>query len=221
MADIFNEIDEDLRRERAKKVWEKYGNYIIAAAIFVVLVVAGWRAFEYYMQRQAEAAGARFQDALVLSREGKAEEAASAFTALAKDAPSGYATLTRFRLAAEMAAHDPARGIQSYDALAADATIGPLLQHVAKIRAGYLLVDAAPYKDVAAKIEPLTAAGQPWRHSAREILGLSAWKAKDLTTAGKWFEAVSADPDVPAATRQRADMMLQLIAADAPPKAAS
>ena len=68
MADIFNEIDEDLRRERAKKIWEKYGNLIIAAAVLVVLIVAGWRAYEYYMQQQAEAAGEKFQDAVVLSR---------------------------------------------------------------------------------------------------------------------------------------------------------
>jgi len=221
MADIFNEIDEDLRRERAKKIWEKYGNLVIAAAVVVVLIVAGWRGYDYYQQQQAEAAGDRFQEAVTLSRDGKGAEAESALTSLVADAPSGYRTLARFRLAAEAASRDKAKGIEAYDALAADATVGPLLQTVARIRAGYLMVDTASYKDVAARIEPLAQAGEPWRHSAREILGLSAWKAKDLAAAGKWFEMIVADQEVTAPMRQRADLMLQLIAADAPPKAAS
>ena len=157
----------------------------------------------------------------ILSRGGKSAEAEKVLAALVADAPSGYRTLTRLRLAAEAATRDPAKGMRDYDALAADATVGPLLQTVAKIRGGYLMVDVAPYKDVAAKIEPLAGGSDPWRNSAREILGLSAWKAKDLATAGKWFEAIVADQDVTPAMRQRADLMLQLIAADAPPKAAS
>jgi hypothetical protein len=95
------------------------------------------------------------------------------------------------------------------------------LQNLAKIRAGYLLVDSAAYGDLAAKIEPLAGANDPWRHSAREILGLSAYRAKDLANASKWFEAVVGDKDVPQPARQRAELMLQLIAADAPPKPAS
>jgi hypothetical protein len=221
MADIFNEIDEDLRRERAKKLWEKYGNLVIAAAVLVVIIVAGWRAYEYYMQQQAQAAGARFQDAITLSREGKSQEAEAALTSLIGDAPSGYRSLTRFRVAAEVAVRDPAKALQDYETLAEDASIGPLLQGVARIRAGYLMVDTASYADIAARIEPMTAAAEPWRNSAREILGLAAWKAKDLATAGKWFEAVAADKDATPTIRQRADVMLQLIAADSPPKAAS
>jgi hypothetical protein len=221
MADIFNEIDEDLRRERAKKIWEKYGNLIIAGAVVVVLIVAAWRAYDFYQQQQAEVAGDRFQEVLTLSRSGKGAEAESALTSLAANAPSGYRTLARFRLAAEAAARDKAKGVEAYDALAADATAGPLLQGVAKVRAGYLMVDTAPYKDLAARIEPLAQAGEPWRNAAREILGLSAWKAKDLAAAGKWFELIVADQEVTAPMRQRADLMLQLIAADAPPKAAS
>lgn len=221
MADIFHEVEEDLRRERAKKVWEKYGKYLIAAAVGVVLIVAAWRGVQWYQKQQADAAGARFQDAVTLARSGKGAEAEQAFGALAKDAPGGYRILTRFRLAAEIGARDPVEGAKAYDTLAADGGIGPLLQNLAKIRAGYLLVDTSSYADLAAKIEPLAGADDPWRHSAREILGLSAYHAKDFANASKWFEAVAGDKDVPPQARQRADLMLQLIAADAPPKTAS
>ena len=221
MADIFHEVEEDLRRDRAKKVWEKYGKYLIALAIGIVLVVAAWRGLHWYQRQQAEAAGARFQDAVSLARAGKPAEAEQALSALAMDSPGGYRILTRFRLAAEIGGRDPVEGAKAYDTLAADSGIGPLLQNLAKVRAGYLLVDTASYPDLAAKIEPLTGPNEPWRHSAREILGISAYRAKDLPTASKWFEAVLGDKDVPSPARQRAEIMMQLIAADAPPKPAS
>jgi hypothetical protein len=221
MADIFQEVEEDLRRERAKKVWEKYGRYIIAAAVAIVLAVAAWRGVEWYQKQQAEAAGARFQDAVSLARTGKGTDAEAALGALAKDSPGGYRILTRFRLAAEMGTRDPVEAAKAYDTLAADAGVGPTLQNLAKVRAGYLLVDSASYADLAAKLEPLTGPNEPWRNSAREVLGLSAYRAKDFTTASKWFEAMLGDKDVPQPARQRAELMLQLIAADAPPKSSS
>src|SRR5262245_54183908 len=156
MADIFQEIDEDLRRERAGKLWQKYGKYVIAAAALVVLAVAGWRGLEWYRQQQAEAAGARYQDALTLAREGKTADAETVLSAMVGDAPSGYQILARFRLAAETGKRDAAAGAKAYDTLAADAGVGPLLQSVAKVRAGYLRVDSASYADLAKALEPLT-----------------------------------------------------------------
>ncbi|CAM5766203.1 hypothetical protein LMIY3S_01742 [Labrys miyagiensis] len=219
MTDIFQEVSEDMRRERAQKLWAKYGNYVIGAAAAVVLGVAAFVAYQRYEQQQADAQGARFQSAVALAQAGKTADAAATLSALAKDGNAGYQTLARFRLAAETATDKLADGIKAYDTLAADPSVDPLLQGLAKIRAGYLMVDSASYADIAARIEPLAAADQPWRHSAREILGLSAWKAKDLTNAAKWYQAIITDKDVPASLRQRAEMMLQLIAADQPFKA--
>jgi hypothetical protein len=219
MTDIFQEVSEDVRRERAQKLWAKYGNYVVAAAAAIVLGVAGYVAYQHYLQQQADAEGARFQSAIALSQAGKTSDAAATLNALTKDGNAGYQTLSRFRLAAETATDNVADGIKAYDAIAADGAVDPTLQALAKIRAGYLMLDTASYADIAATIEPLAAAGQPWRHSAREILGLAAWKAKDMTTAAKWFQAAITDKDVPAGLRQRADVMLQLIAADQPFKA--
>lgn len=218
MTDIFNEIEEDLRKDKAKELWKKYGNYVIALAVLIVLGVAGWRGFQWYQEEQANAAGVRFEQALQLARDGKTEEAEKAFAALGSDAPKGYRLLSRFRTAAETAKRDPAAGIEAFKALASDNGIGPLLQDLAKVRAAMIEVDTKPFTDILAALEPLAAPNGAWRHSAREILGISAFKAKDFDAATKWFSAAMADPDVPSALRQRAEVMMQLIAADAPPK---
>ncbi|MDQ0393549.1 tetratricopeptide repeat protein [Labrys monachus] len=221
MTDIFQEVHEDMRRERAQRLWARYSKYVVGAALLVVAGVGAWTAYQRYAQQQADADGSRFQDAVALSQAGKTADAAAALSQIEKDGTGGYRLLARFRLAAETATDNVADGIKAYDALAADGSVDPLLQGLAKIRAGYLMVDDASYADIAARIEPLAGADQPWRHSAREILGLAAWKAKDLANASKWYQAVITDRDVPAALRQRADVMLQLIASDQPVKAGS
>lgn len=221
MADIFNEIDEDLRRDRANRLWQKYGVLVLALAVLIVLAVAGWRGWEWYRQQQAEQAGGRFEDALSFVRTGDAKQATATLDGLAKDGPAGYRTLARFRLAAEAGKADPQAGIKAYEELAGDGALGAELRELARVRSGYLAVDVTPYAELLAKIEPMTVGTQPWRHAAREVLGLAAWKAKDLTAATKWFEAVISDAGAPGGTRQRAELMLELIASDAPPKAAS
>jgi len=80
------------------------------------------------------------------------------------------------------------------------------------VRAGFLLVDTMPYSELRARLEPLTAADRPFRHSAREILALSAWKAGDIAEARRWTEMMVADPQTPSGTRSRAELLGELIA---------
>lgn len=221
MVDIFQEVDEDLRRERARRFWLAYGRYVIAAAVLVVLAASGWQFYQRQRENEAEAAGGRFEQAMALSRSGKAQDAAGAFKAISADAPAGYALLARFRLATEAGSVDAASGAQQFDALAADGAVSPLLQGLARLRAAALLVDRAPYADMRARLEPMAQPTSPWRHSARELLGLSAWRARNWPEASRWYEALIEDADVPASIRERAEHMQQLIGAETPPRAAS
>ena len=87
--------------------------------------------------------------------------------------------------------------MKDYDALAADATIGPVLQDVARFRAALLRLDAADPKEMDERLAPLTRTAGPFRNSARELLALSALKADDFTAAGNWLDMIVADPQVP------------------------
>ncbi|MEC9183936.1 MAG: hypothetical protein VX930_06640, partial [Pseudomonadota bacterium] len=71
MGDIFQEVEEEVRRDRYSKLWKDYGGYIIAAAVALVLgttAFVGWR--EYKAQRQQDDSD-RFVAAAALSAEGK------------------------------------------------------------------------------------------------------------------------------------------------------
>jgi hypothetical protein len=213
VSDIFNEVDEEIRREQLKKLWQRYGNYVVALCILVVAGVGAWRGYEWWQAKQAAQAGAAFEQAVTLAEAGKHQEAEAAFAKLATDGTAGYRVLARLREAAELARTDSKAAVSAYDQIAADNNVGRVIQDLAAVRAGFLLVDTAPYSELRARLEPLTAPDRTFRHSAREILALSAWKAGDMTAARQWADMIITDPQTPAATRSRAEVLSELIAA--------
>lgn len=215
MSDIFREVDEEVRRERLEQLWKRYGNYIIAATFVVLACIGAWRGYVYWEERKAAEAGAAYEAAGALADEGKHAEAEAAFAKLATDGTAGYRQLARFREAAQLALSDPKAAVAAYDALAADASLGRPLQDLASVRAAMLLVDTAPYQELRTRIEPLTASDRPFRHSARELLALSAWRAGDNAAARQWIEAIVTDPETPGSIRGRVDVLAALIPSDA------
>lgn len=209
MADIFDEVEEDLRRAQFEALWKKHWPTITALAAAVVIVVGGWRLYDYRESVKAGEAGGRFETALRLSRTDGAE-AEKQFAAMSADGPGGYRILARFRQATELAARDKDAAVRAYDSLSADSAVGPVLQDLARLRAAFILVDTAPPADITARMEPLAVPGGAFRHSARELLMLAALKAGDKTAAERWLKAIQEDPESPQGVRGRAELMSTL-----------
>jgi hypothetical protein len=210
VTDIFREVDEEVRRERLKQLWDRYGYLVIALAILIVAAVGGWRAYQWWEAKKAAEAGVAFEQAATLAEHGKHEEAAAAFAKLSADGTSTYRMLAKFREAAEVAHRDVKAAAAIYDQLAADGSIGRVLQDLAALRAGMLLVDTAPYDEVRQRLEPLTASERTFRHSARVTLALAAWRANDAAAMRRWSDMILADAETPANTRGQIEMLLAL-----------
>jgi hypothetical protein len=211
VTEFFDEIDEEVRREQLQKLWQKYSIHIIAAALLVIAAVGGWRGYQYLEQKRAAEAGDAFGKAVELSDQGKHTEAEAAFNDLVAKAPAGYRILARFRAAAEAANKDPQAAAKMFDDLAADSSIGPEFQALARIRAVGLLVDTATYPDMVRRLEPDAAAGQTFRHAARELLALSAFRANDNTATRKWLDEIELDAETPPSMRSRAEALQALL----------
>lgn len=217
MSDIFREVDEEVRQDRALAFWNKHQSLLLVIAVLIVVTAGGWKFWQSQQQKAAEAADEKFQAALVLSRDGKAAEALAAFEALAKDAPKGYATLARLRGAAEMAATDRAGAVKAYDALASDPSLDSLFRDDARLRAAMLRVDEADRKEMKDRLTPLAAPGGAFRSSARELLALVDLRADDVEAAGRWLDQIVIDNGAPEAIRQRAEAFLGLVRSDSKP----
>jgi hypothetical protein len=210
MSDIFNEIDEDIRRERLGRLWRRFGPAIIAFAVLFVAAIGGWRYYEHRAEQQAHEAGERYAAALDLAREGNRAEAEPALRAVAEEGPEGYAVLARFRAATELAENDPAGAIAAFEAITQDGSVSPLLRDFARVRAGYLMVETGNAADVSSRVEALAGSGGAFRHSAREIMALAQWKAGDVAETRRWAQDLVADVEAPAGARTRGQILLDL-----------
>jgi hypothetical protein len=211
VSELFDEVDEEVRREQLKKLWEKYSILIIALMVLIVAGVAAWRGYQYLEAQKAAEAGAAFEKAVALAEQNKHAEAETAFAEIATRAPSGYRTLARLRAAAEAAARDPKAAVTLYDDIAKDGSVGTEQQAVARIRAAGLLLDTASYADMLQRLEPSTREGSTFRHSAREMLALSAWRNNDMTAARKWLDEIGNDGETPPGLRSRAEALQALL----------
>jgi hypothetical protein len=211
VSELFDDVDEEVRREQLKKLWDRYSIYIIAAAFLVVAAVAGWRGYQYLEAQKAAEAGAAFDAAIDLSDQSKHAEAEAAFNKLATTAPSGYRLLARLRAAGEAAMRDPKAGAKLYDDIAADGSVGTVQRDLARIRAAGLLLDTETYPNMLQRLEAATKPDATFRHTARELLALSAWHANDNTAARQWLDMIANDGETPSALRSRAEALQALL----------
>jgi hypothetical protein len=214
MTDIFDEVGEDLRRERMKRLWQSYGTWIIAAAVLIVLATAGWRGWETWQQGKANAAGDAFRAALTKASEGDHKAAAEALVAFSSDAPRDYAVLARLRAASENAAAGQVdTALSTFDATANDASLPKGIRDLAAVRAAMIAVDSDGLDQFKARVAPLDTPTGPWRHAARELLAVSAIKAQSWDAARAALTTLTTDPELPADFRQRAALLEDVLRA--------
>ena len=204
-----------MRRERLKKLWERYSVLIVSVIVLIIAGVGGWRGYDYLETKKAQEAGAAFEAAATLSEENKPAEAEAAFNKIAAEAPKGYRTLALLRAASEAVKRDPQAAAKLFDAISADGSVGTSEQDLARVRAAGLLMESLSFADMIKRLEPATAAERTYRHTAREMLALSAWRNNDTTAARQWLDAIAADAQTPASMRSRAEALQALLPAGA------
>jgi hypothetical protein len=215
MSDIFQEVDEEVRRDKAAEFWKKYQNLILAGAALIVLASGGFRYWQYERERAQQAAGDQYQQALAALEGGKLDEAKAGLDKIAAQAPSGYRALAQMTAAGAEASKDPQGAIGAFDAISGDAAIDPLLRDAARLRAALLRVDIAGEEQKgAAALTSLSTDNGPYRRLARLALGALALERKDYDDAAKQFDLVLGDPEVSPDERQAASRWLGLIASN-------
>ena len=205
---LFREVDEEVRREQAKKLWDRYGTYLVAVSLAVIVGVAGWKGWQYwqlsrsqaaakvYFNQGADAAGPRDSDLQELARSG----------------PAGYALLARFSLAGELAKTGKRdEAVKAYEAIAADRSVPQAFREAATIRAAYLLADTASSADLSARLADLDKPESVWRLPIKEIYALAAWREGRYQDAYRLVGEIAADPAAPQGMRQRAQIMAAVL----------
>ena len=211
MADIFDEVDEEIRQERAARLWRQYGSWLIAAALAVVIAVGGYRYWQYYQANQRSAAAAEYASALAgLGGEKADQEAAVKALEVIAVGKGTYSILAQLRAAAAKLQNDDTAGaLALYNAIAESLTSPKELRDLAVLLAVSADIDTGDRADLMARLAPLAAAGSPWRPMAMEMQAALALRAGDIIQARTLVTKLSDDATTPTHMRARATELLR------------
>lgn len=210
---FLREVEEELRRERLEKIWRQYGTYFIAAAALIVVGVFGFKYWESQRNAAAETSGATYEDALVLAADNKEGSAAKEFEKIAQGS-GGYAQLARLQLAGALLKDGKNKeAFAAYEELAKDSNADELLRGYARLQAAALSLDDTDFTQMQNRLNPLVGDDSPWRYSARELLGLAAFKAGKMSEARLALTPLLIDQKTPQTVISRAQIVLAEIAA--------
>ncbi|MEO5805091.1 tetratricopeptide repeat protein [Devosia sp.] len=205
---IFREVDEELRSDRMRSAWRRFGPFVIGAAVLVVVLVGVNEGWSWYQSSKSAASSDKLYTAFTAADGGDVAAAKTALDDLIATGAGGYPTLAKFREAGLLVkAGKAADAITAYDQLANDET-NPRLRELALVLSGTLQVDNGTLADVEARVQSLANDTSPMRNAAREAMGLAQYEAQKYTDAQASFEAALNDPSAPDTVRNRMNFYL-------------
>ncbi|HLY04195.1 MAG TPA: tetratricopeptide repeat protein [Rhizomicrobium sp.] len=210
MADIFREVEEEVRRERYERLWKKYRDHITAAGALIIIGVAGYQLYRVYEQREEQKASVAYAAATEMLDRGQSAAAAPQLAALAKTAPGGYAAVAKLAEAdALFSEGQKADAIRIYQQIANGGD--PYLGAAARLHAAWAIADSAPRSDVDAMLAPLLDKSSAWHQLAREIIAYEDLRSGNTAAALQAYRDIAADPDAPGGLKSRAEAMARFI----------
>ncbi len=191
---LLREVDEELRRDRMRKLWRNGAPFIIGAAVGVVLLVAGYEGWTWYHEGNAARSSDQFYAAAQIAEGTDFAAAQKALDEVIAQGSGAYPALAQFREATLLAQNGQIdEAVAAYDALST--SLGNThLRELALVMAGNLLVDGGDVAAVEQRVGGSITPDSPMRNAAREVLGLAQYKGGQLDAAMASFQAIVDDP---------------------------
>lgn len=221
MPDIFDEVSEDLRAERAQRMLKQYGGLLAAAAVAVIAATAGWQGWTWYQSRENSRVAATYITALRAAERPPGPEREAARPLLGQviaEGSAGYRTLARLREAALLAdSGDLPGAIALYNQVATDSAADPLLRDLATLHWATRQIDSGDPALLGARLAPLAAPDHPLRALAAEAQALVAIRQGRADAARDILKRLGQDVTAPDGVRGRANGLLAQLGGGATP----
>ena len=212
MTDFIQEVDEDLRHERYKRLWDKYGKFVVAAMVVLVVGIAGSVAYRDWQKSKRAEDTRKLVQAVELSATDP-KLGPDALASLAKSASSGVGTLARLHQAATLArSGEVPKAIEIYDQIAADGSVDQVFRDLGVLLAAQHRADGPEAAAAALKLAPLIQDTNPWRHPALELTAVIALGQGDKARARDIVRRLADDEAAALAIKGRAAEMVAALA---------
>lgn len=217
MVDVFQEVDEELRREKLEKFWKKFGPFIIGAVVLFIGGMAGKVFYTQYQNSQRIAESEVYQEAVRDLDAGDLEGALQRFDQLAETGKYGYEMLAQFQKASELTNKgDVEEALALYESISGDSNYSQVYRDYAALNAAMIVLDRGELDEAAERLQPLMAEDNAWTYSARELMGLIHIEKGEWQAAEDLFLDLSLAREAPSDLKGRASEFLEIIASSKP-----
>ena len=99
MADIFDEVSEELKQDQLIQTWKKYSKLIITLIIILIISLGSYQAYMKWNKKQIEAVSEQYFQALKKLEDKNYLDSYNLFLKNSQNNKSGYGILSHFGLA--------------------------------------------------------------------------------------------------------------------------
>lgn len=210
MTDLFEEVEENLRRDQLQTLWKKYGVFAIGGAVALVLGVGGVSVFRSWQEGQSKAASQSFSELQQLAQTDPAA-AAPKLAEFSKNGFGGYKALAEMERAGALQTEGDLPGALLAFDNAAKMSNEPAIKQSAQLRAAYIAAESENFAAIEARVQPLIANGGAFGYLGRELLGVEAYEAGQIERARTEFSYLETAFDAPEGVRERAQRFLAVL----------
>ncbi len=211
MVDVFDQVEEELRSDRYKRLartWLPVAGGVLLIALIAALAWWGWQKME---TSKADRASIAYQRGLESLEANNLVGAEAAFVQAAGGGIAAYKALAlQHRAGIAVQQNRVPAAVELFDEAAA-ASGEPLLRDGATYKAALLLMDTASFEDIQARLEPLTEEGRPFRAFAREALAMAQLQHGKTAEARSTLVVLKNSLDTPREISQRAELAIASI----------
>lgn len=214
MVDIFQEVEDDLRAEKMRRLAVRYGGAAFGIVVLIVGAAGAWQGWRWWQGKQV----AQFAEVYVKSVEnaqrqhgqaGTLEPMISDLDKCSQTAPRGYRTLANLNSAALKAEKSDEKGaLVSWDRVAGDTQASPELRQLATLMWAAHQIDKGDPNQIRPRLEALTTAASPWTPLARELLAVLDVREGKQDGARNELKRITGNSLVPTGLSNRAASLL-------------
>jgi hypothetical protein len=211
VVDVFEEVDEQLRADRAEVLFRRYLPWIAGGlGVGLAIALAVW-AFDSYNQKKTEHASTLYAQGFETLSKGDTAGALKQFSDAAKATSGAYRSLSLQQVAGIELDQGKLDLATKAFADAAAASHEPILADAARLKSAYAILDTASYADVEKLLKPLVDTKRPYSPLAREALAWAKLRAGRIAEARQDFAILSILPSATDNLRGRAHAAIGLI----------
>ena len=210
---FIQEVNEELKNEKIRNIWNNYGLYIIAFIVAVLTAAVSFETFKNWHDKKHQNISDVYAVAVALQGQGKYEDSLRILKDLEKKAGSSFygqlSQLQRANILAEQEKEDEAAAVLQDFTVQKD--INKSLHDVAVIKLASYKLDNSSYQDIEKLLKPLIDENGNWTAIAQEMLAMSAIYAKNFEQAKELYARAAENPNAPDELKSRAQDMLLIL----------